>query len=135
MESNSIQVTNKTGRNAAVVAMEQSGFAALRSGLGVMPGKYSFSTPNSEEIYATKPIESAKGKFGLTLVSGTLKGADDHNKETNLSFGLTPADKQLVVTYDQWLQIEPNQAYDVVVNDKGRIASITLASAEVLATN
>lgn len=134
MEANSILVVAKSGRNAAVKAMEDSGFAALRSGLGVAPGKYKFVTPASENIYAVKPIESAKGKFGLTLVAGTLTGAEDHNKEVNNVYGLTASDKQFVVTKDQWDAIEPNQTYEIVVNDKSRIQSIALASVEVLAT-
>lgn len=131
---NQIQVISKAGRNAAVAAMETAGFAALRSGLGVSPGKYQFTTPNNENIYATKPIESAKGKFGLTLVSGTLKGAEEHNKDVNNVYGLTSSDKQFVVTLDQFLAIEPNQSYEVVINDKSRIASMTLVSAETLVT-
>lgn len=130
-----MQVFKKSEISAKVAEMEKAGFPALRSGLGVPAGKYQFSTPNSESIYATKPIESAKGKFGLTLVAGTLKGFDESNKsvqDVNITFGLTAADKQFVVTLDQLQAIDPNQTYDVVINDKGRIASIVLASKEVL---
>jgi len=134
MNANEITVASRSNRNAAVAAMETAGFGALRSGLGVAPGKYIFKTPNSEDIYATKPVQSAKGKFGLTLVSGTLTGSEAHNKDVNNAYGLTSSDKQFIVTMDQWLAIEPNQAYEVVVNDKSRIASITLVSEEALVT-
>jgi len=134
MENNQIVIATKADRTKLVAEMEKAGFAALRSGLGVSPGKYVFTTPNSESIYATKPIESAKGKFGLTLVAGVLKGSEAHNSDVNNTYGLTAADKQFVVTLDQFLAIEPNQSYEVVINDKSRIASMTLVSEETLET-
>ena len=133
MENNKVIPTNKAGRAAVVTAMETAGFAALRSGLGVIPGKYTFSTPDNENIYGVKPVQSAKGKFGLTLVAGTLKGAEDKNKAVNNTYGLGDTDKQFVVTLDQFQAIEPNQVYDVVVGENGRISSLVLASTEVLA--
>ena len=135
MELNTVITVTKADRNAAVQAMEASGFGALRSGLGVAPGKYKFVTPNSEAIFGTKPVESAKGKFGLTLVAGTLTGAEASNSSVSLTYGLGATDKQMVITLDQWLAIEPNQTYDIVVNAQSRISSIALVSANVLETN
>lgn len=135
MELNAVVTVSKSERNAAVAAMETAGFGALRSGLGVAPGKYTFTTPNSEAIFGTKAVESAKGKFGLTLVAGTLKGAEAHNSSVNVTYGLGATDKQMVITLDQWLAIEPNQSYEITVNAQSRIGSIALVSNQVLATN
>lgn len=127
-----VKVLGKAQRNAALSAMETAGFPALRSGLGLPAGKYLMTTENSENIYAVKPITTAKGKFGLTLVACTIKGAEAHNQSLSNKYGFGTTDKQCVVTADQFNAIEPNQAYNVTINDKGRIAEIVSASEETL---
>lgn len=134
MENNTIISVSKADRAAKIKEMETAGFGALRSGLGVPAGKYKFTTPNNEAIYALKPITAGSGqKYGLTLVAGTLIGQEDVNKSVNNVYGLTATDKQFVVTVDQFNAIEPNQTYDIVINEKSRIQSLALASVEVLA--
>lgn len=132
MEVNKVNKVSKANRSTAIAALETAGFAALRSGLGVMPGKYQFKTPDSEDIYGTKAVKSAKGSFGLTLVAGTLTGNEDKNKSVSNTYGLADTDKQFIVTLDQFNTIEPNQTYDIIVGENGRISSLTLVSTEVL---
>ena len=127
--SNEIKVLNKADRMSGVKALESAGFPALRSGLGVPNGKYFFITPNSEQIYATKAISTAKGNFGLTLVAGTLTGTDSENKDVNITYGLSITDKQFVVTYDHFMVIEPNQSYNVEVLN-GRVKSLFMAEVD-----
>jgi len=126
--NNEIKVLNKAERMNGIKALESAGFPTLRSGLGVPNGKYLFFTPNNEQIYATKAISTAKGNFGLTLVAGALKGMDADNRDVNITFGLTATDKQFVVMYDHFMQIEPNQSYDVEVLN-GRVKTLTMAEA------
>lgn len=133
IKNGAIIAATKATMSTVLNSAEKAGFGGLRSGLGVMPGKYTFTTPNSENIFAIKALETKEQKkFALTLVAGTLAGAEDHNKDVKINYGLTEADKQMVLTVEQWTQIDPNQVYDVVVNDKSRIASIAVQSAEVL---
>jgi hypothetical protein len=115
-----------------LAAVEAKGFSALRAGLGLASGNYTLTTPNSEDIFGIKEVTSAKdGKgYALTMVAGTVTGADDANTHVSTVFGLGDKDRQLVVTVDQWQAIDPNQSYTMVVNDKGRIASISLVSEE-----
>lgn len=134
MENNAIISVSKADRAAKIKEMETAGFSALRSGLGVPAGKYKFTTPNNEAIYALKPITAGSGqKYGLTLIAGTLIGQEEHNKSVNNVYGLTATDKQFVVTVDQFNAIDPNQSYDVVINEKSRIQTLVLSSVEVLA--
>lgn len=127
--NNEIKVLNKADRLNGVKALESAGFPALRSGLGVANGKYSFITPNNEQIYATKAISTAKGNFGLTLVAGTLKGIEADNRDINITYGLSTTDKQFVVTYDHFMVIEPNQSYSVEVFN-GRVKSLFMVEAD-----
>lgn len=115
---------------AALAASEAKGFSALRSGLGLAPGDYKFTTPNNEDIFGVKEVKSNKdGKqYALTIVAGTVS-----NGTTTATFGLGDKDRQMVVTLDQWNAIEPNQSYDLTIDKNGRIASVVLVSEEVLA--
>ncbi|MBC8052149.1 MAG: hypothetical protein H7Y13_03725 [Sphingobacteriaceae bacterium] len=131
---NEIKVLNKAERMNGVKALESAGFPAIRSGLGVPNGKYLFTTPNSEQIYATKAISTAKGNFGLTMIAGVLKGKDAESQEVNIRYGLTTIDKQFVVTYDHFMLVEPNQAYDVEVLN-GRVKTLSLVQADVIDTS
>ena len=120
---------NAEGRKAIIAGIEkQLDAKVITSGLGVSPGKFTFATPNAAEIFGCKPVESAKGKFNLTFVSGTLKGAEASNKSTEKTFDL---EKSLfVVSSDQWEKMLPNQRYDVVITDKGRVGSVALIAGE-----
>lgn len=119
----------KAQKAEMVAALDRDGFAPLRSGLGVPPGKYQFTSGNAEVIFAIKPIETAKGKFGLTLIAGTLKGAEPTTQHINNVYGLESTDKQMVVTLDQFMGVEQNQTYNVTVGANFRIADFVLASA------
>ena len=121
--NNEIKVLSQADRLNGVKALESAGFPALRSGLGVADGKYQFTTPNNEQIYATKAISTPKGNFGLTLVAGVLKGSEAHNRDVSLAYGLTPADKQFVVNYEYFMLVNPNQIYAVDVLN-GRVKSL-----------
>lgn len=121
---------NKQLAIAALTSAEAAGARTLRSGLGLAPGAYKFKTPNSEDIFHVKEVVSGKGeKWAITLVAGTVS-----NEHMSKTFGLGDKDPQMGLTVDQWQGIDPNQEYDLIINDKGRVQSIVLASAEVLQT-
>jgi len=109
--------------------VEAKGARTLRSGLGLAPGNYSFKTPNAEDIFHIKEVRSGKGEdWAITLVAGTVTGKDATNKHVSKTFGLGDKDAQLGVTVDQWQAIDPNQEYDMIINEKGRVQSLLLAS-------
>jgi hypothetical protein len=133
MELNAVNPVTKTERASALSKSTQAGFNPLLGGLGVIAGKYKFITPNSENIFATKGVQSGNGnRYCLTLVAGSLIGAEDHNRTVSQTFGLRPVDKQMVVTVEQWMKIDANQTYDVIVNEKGRISKLDLVSEDSL---
>lgn len=127
MEIGKVTSVPASQRNAAVQALDGQGYSPLRSGLGVPPGDYLFISADTEAIHAVKPIETAKGKFGLTLVAGTLKGQGANASISNV-YGFGASDKQMVVTLDQWNGIERNQTYSVTVGANGRASDFKLAT-------
>jgi len=120
----------KSEQAAALAAVEaKPGMRVLRSGLGLAPGAYIFKTPDAEDIFHIKEVKSAKGEdWAITLVAGTVSGASKENAHVSKTFGLSDRDAQLGVSVDQWQGIDPNQVYDMIINDKGRIQSVLLAS-------
>jgi beta-galactosidase GanA len=115
----------KSEQNAALAAVEAKGARTLRSGLGLAPGNYTFKTPDSEDIFHIKEVRSGKGEdWAITLVAGTVS----NDKGFSKTFGLGDKDAQMGVTVDQWQGIDPNQVYDMVINEKGRVQSLLLAS-------
>lgn len=131
MEIGKVTAVPAGQRTAAVQALDSTGFSPLRSGLGVPAGEYIFTSADADAIHAVKPIQTAKGKFGLTLVAGTLKGTGDNASVSNV-YGFGASDKQMVVTLDQWNGIERNQTYNVTVDANGRAKEIKLASGDSL---
>lgn len=132
MVLNEITIIGNAKKANGLKALDKAGFAPLRSGLGVPAGKYIFTSAKGDKVFAIKPVQSAAGKqYGLTLVAGTLKGIDENNKHVSEVFGLTSVDKQMVVTADQWNNIEPNKAYEVTVSEKSRIESIIAMTTQV----
>lgn len=104
----------------------------LRSGLGLAPGNYTFKTPNAEDIFAIKEVRSGKGEdWAITLVAGTVS----NDKGFSKTYGLGERDNQLGVTVDQWLGIDPNQEYDMIINEKGRVQSLLLASRDEIVSS
>lgn len=130
METGKVTAVPAAQRSQAVQALDGAGFSPLRSGLGVPAGDYIFTSADAEAIHAVKPIETAKGKFGLTLVAGTLKGTGQNASISNV-YGFGASDKQMVVTLDQWNGIERNQSYTVKVGENGRASDFKLATAEI----
>jgi hypothetical protein len=111
---------------AKLTALEAQGdVRTLRSGLGLAPGAYKFKTPASEDIFHVKEVVSGKGeKWAITLVAGTVSNSAGFSK----TFGLGDKDPQMGVTVDQWQGIDPNQEYNLIINEKGRVQSLLLAS-------
>lgn len=116
---------NRAESNAALTAAEKAGFKPIRTGIGIPDGKYRFTTPDSLDIFLVKEISSAKGNFALTFVAGTMNGTEENNKDISKVFGIGNNDAQMVVTLDQFNNIEPNQAYTVNISN-GRVKTLLL---------
>ena len=112
---------------ASLQTANSNGYAPIVDGLGVMAGKYKFTTSPSEEIFAIKLVEAKSTglKYALTMVAGNLVGAEESNASVNVPFGTGATDKQFVVSATACLQLKPNQAYDVIVDERARVKSIT----------
>ena len=118
---------NKAEANAALIALEKSNpkVRTLRSGLGLAPGAYTFKTSDSEDIFHIKEVKAGNGDdWAITLVAGTVSNEGGFSK----TFGLGDKDAQMGLTVDQWQAIDPNQVYDMIINEKGRVQSLLLAS-------
>ena len=115
------------GRKAMISGISKSlGANPITSGVGVQPGKYKFITPPTALIFGCKPVDSTKGKFNLTFVAGTLCGIETDNKSIEKTFDL---EKQLfVIPLNDWEKILPNQRYEVLINDRGRVATLAILS-------
>jgi hypothetical protein len=117
-----IKIVTALQRKAGLTSMDKAQFKTIRS--GQIPGKYVFVT-GSGSIYGLKPITANNGKkWGLTIVAGVLTGSEPATSHVNESFGLGDMDAQLVFTADQFLSINENQTYDLVINEKGRVGSV-----------
>lgn len=118
---------------AKLTALEAQGdVRTLRSGLGLAPGEYTFKTPASEDIFHVKEVVSGKGeKWAITLVAGTVSNKAGFTK----TFGLGDKDAQMGVSVDQWQGIDPNQEYDLLINEKGRVQSLLLASSDEIVSS
>ena len=128
---------NKSQLTTELKASNAKGFNSIVNGLGLMPGKYIFTTAPAEDIFGIKEVVGKDDrKWALTMVAGTLKGAEESNASVNNSYGIGDTDRQFVVTADTCLQLKPDQSYDVVINDKFKVGSITprvaVASTELL---
>ena len=129
---NEIKILTAAQRKDGLTAMEKAEFRTIRSGLKA--GKYRFVT-SSGSIYGLKPITSKDGrKWGLTIVAGVLTGVDAGNSHVHDVYGLGENDKQLVFTSDQFMEIVENQTYDLVANEKGRVASITPINVNIVSS-
>lgn len=125
-----LKVVSFSEKNDALNAMVKNGYSPLQSGLGVPAGTYKFMTDAKQDIYGIRPVTAkASGiKFGLTLIAGTLEGADAKTQGILKQFGLSSSEAQMVVTADQWNTIKPDSAYTMVINEKGRVDSVTSLS-------
>jgi hypothetical protein len=124
---------NRAESNAALTAAEKAGFKPIRIGIGIPDGKYRFTTPDSLDIFLVKEISSVKGNFALTFVAGVMNGSEESNKHISKAFGIGNNDAQMVVTLDQFNNIEPNQAYTVDISN-GRVKTLLLVDTNFVDT-
>lgn len=117
-------------RQAQLEKVAAKGFAPILNGLGLLAGNYVLMTAAGEDIFGIKEVTAAAtGKqYAITLVACTVTKPDGSQPAT---FGIGETDRQLAVTADQWLGLQPNTKYNVTVTDKGRIGTVSPYSAQV----